>query len=167
MAISQERESEAEVEHEGTHCEKGSGFSQFSSQGHQDMEKQRDTEVLNLARAITTQSERSHHQSPFTSESESLNPGSPKFNAHKWAKAFYNIRYNSVSDVNPRVAGFAFRNLNVWGKGTPTDFQASVANSILKLPSIFGKGSRKIDILRDIDGLLLPGEQLCVLGPPG
>jgi ATP-binding cassette subfamily G (WHITE) protein 2 (PDR) len=76
------------------------------------------------------------------------------------------LRYNSEETI-PRVAGLAFRDLNVWGKGSPTDFQSTVGNKILKLPSLFGRGGQKIEILRNLDGLLLPGEQLCVLGPPG
>ncbi|KAF2746451.1 multidrug resistance protein CDR1 [Sporormia fimetaria CBS 119925] len=131
---------------------------------HKDL---REAEVHNLAREFTTQSARSHHQSPFTSEGGHLDPKSPHFRAKDWAKAFYNVRYDSRENINPRVAGVAFRSLNVWGRGSPTDFQSSVGNSLLKLPSLFGRGSKRIDILQDLDGLILPGEQLCVLGPPG
>lgn len=133
-----------------------------------DTEEQHDQDVLNLARKFTTQSTQSHHQSPFAAaEGSRLDPNSPHFKAKDWAKAFYNIRYNAEHGVNPRLAGVAFKNLNVWGNGSPTDFQSSVGNSILKLPSLFSRGSQKIDILHELDGLLLPGEQLCVLGPPG
>ncbi|KAF1971594.1 opaque-specific ABC transporter CDR3, partial [Bimuria novae-zelandiae CBS 107.79] len=122
--------------------------------------------VQSLARKFTSQSHQSHHGSPFeASEGSCLDPNSPLFNARAWAKAFYNVRYSS--DVPARVAGVAFQSLNVSGIGSPTDFQSSVANFSLKLPAIFGKGAHKIDILRDIDGLVLPGEQCCVLGPPG
>lgn len=132
-------------------------------------EEQHDQEVVNLARRFTTRSTQSHYQSPFTAEEGSrLDPKAPNFRAKEWAKAFYNIRYNVGDNTIPaRVAGVAFKNLNVWGHGSPTDFQMSVGNSVLKLPSLFGRGSQKIDILRSLDGLLLPGEQLCVLGPPG
>ncbi|KAF2450443.1 ABC multidrug transporter [Karstenula rhodostoma CBS 690.94] len=101
----------------------------------------------------------------FWHASSSLDPCSSTFDARSWAKAFYNVRYSS--DLPARVAGVAFKNLNVSGVGSPTDFQSSVANSILKLPAIFGRGAQKIEILRDLDGLVLPGEQCCVLGPPG
>jgi hypothetical protein len=156
-------------EKEKTEIERGESpnSSLESNYVHETSEKERYQEVLNLARVFTSRSIQTLHESPFSAESECLDPKSPKFNAKQWAKAFYNVRYGSGSDVNPRVAGVAFKDLNVWGKGSPTDFQSSVGNSILKIPSLFGRGSQKIDILRNIDGLLLPGEQLCVLGPPG
>ncbi|KAH7114293.1 ABC multidrug transporter [Dendryphion nanum] len=126
-----------------------------------------DRELQELARRFTTQSEHDHHQSPFeAAEGSRLDPKSPNFSAKLWARSFYNVRYNSGNQLQ-RVAGVAFRDLNVWGRGSPTDFQTSVGNAILKLPALFGRGSSKIDILRNLDGLLLPGEQLCVLGPPG
>lgn len=122
--------------------------------------------VLSLARRLTTRSHHSSYGSPFEAgEGSYLDPNSPNFSSHRWAKAFYNIRYSS--DVPARVAGVAFRNLNVSGVGSPTDFQSSVANFFLKLPALFGRGAQKIDILRNLDGLVLPGEQCCVLGPPG
>lgn len=111
-----------------------------------------------LARKFTAQSHRSHHESPFQAQGgTNLDPNSANFNARDWAKAFYNARYSSV-DVPARVAGVGFKKVNVWGIGSPTDFQSSVANSVLKLPSLFGSGAQKIEILRDLDGLVLPGE---------
>jgi len=121
--------------------------------------------LVQLARKFTTES--THLGSPFSAaEGSRLDPGSESFRAKDWAKAFYNLRYSSEEAI-PRVAGIAFEGLNVWGKGFPTDFQSTVGNTVLKVPSLFGQGSKKIEILRDVDGLLLPGEQLCVLGPPG
>jgi ATP-binding cassette subfamily G (WHITE) protein 2 (PDR) len=129
--------------------------------------KQHDTEIADLARKFTTQSAQHDLGSPFDApEGGGLDPRSDQFRAKDWAKAFYNLRYES-EDVIPRVAGVAFSNLNVWGEGSPTDFQSTVGNKILKLPSLFGRGIQKIEILQNLDGLLLPGEQLCVLGPPG
>jgi ATP-binding cassette subfamily G (WHITE) protein 2 (PDR) len=130
-------------------------------------EEQQSHEVLDLVRKFTTQSAQQALGSPFDApEGSSLDPKSNQFRAKSWAKAFYNLRYESEEAI-PRVAGVAFQDLNVWGQGSPTDFQSTVGNKILKLPSLFGCGSQKIEILRDLDGLLLPGEQLCVLGPPG
>jgi ATP-binding cassette subfamily G (WHITE) protein 2 (PDR) len=132
-----------------------------------DEDQQRDETILDLARNFTNQSEKLHHESPFTAAKGSrLDPKSDQFCAKDWAKAFHNLRYGS-SGAQARVAGVAFKSLNVWGKGSPTDFQSTVGNTVLKLPSLFGKGEQKIDILRDLDGLVLAGEQLCVLGPPG
>ncbi|KAK6345067.1 hypothetical protein TWF718_007006 [Orbilia javanica] len=129
---------------------------------------QEEDEVLELARKFTIKSIQGSHESPFTAAPDGpLDPKSPNFKAREWAKAFYDVRYKSNDGIPPRVAGFAFKNLNVWGMGSVTDYQSSVGNAIFKLPSLFGYGQNKIDILRDMDGLLLPGEMLCVLGPPG
>lgn len=130
-------------------------------------DSQHDREVHDLVRKFTSQPEQQHLESPFdAAEGTRLDPKSEQFRARDWAKAFYDLRYSSEETI-PRVAGVAFKDLNVWGKGSLTDFQSTVGNKILKLPSMFGKGSQKIEILRNLDGLLLPGEQLCVLGPPG
>lgn len=137
------------------------------SVGNQEAEVQQESEILELVRKYTSQSTQHDHGSPFeATEGSRLDPQSNQFRARDWAKSFYELRYSSDGAV-ARVAGVAFEGLNVWGKGSPTDFQSTVGNTILKLPALFGRGSQKIEILRDLDGLLLPGEQLCVLGPPG
>ncbi|KAL3446381.1 ABC-2 type transporter-domain-containing protein [Aspergillus insuetus] len=133
---------------------------------------ERDHRVAQLARTISARSRHSHHQLPFEAEKNGLlDPQSPRFNARAWAKAFYNIRYSSDDGVPSRVSGFAFKDVNVAGYGSPVDYQMSVGNALLKLPTLAMQTLRgqkqKIEILRDVDGLLLPGEQLCVLGPPG
>jgi ATP-binding cassette subfamily G (WHITE) protein 2 (PDR) len=132
-----------------------------------DLSEQNEREVLELVRKYTTQSAHNNHGSPFFApEGSELDPKSSNFRARSWAKAFYQLRYGS-QEVTARVAGVAFRGLDVWGHGSPTDFQSTVGNKILKLPSLLGRGSQKIEILRDLDGLVHPGELLCVLGPPG
>jgi ATP-binding cassette subfamily G (WHITE) protein 2 (PDR) len=132
-----------------------------------DHSEQSEREVLELVRKYTTQSAHNHQGSPFSApEGSELDPKSDNFRARSWAKAFYQLRYGS-QEVTARVAGVAFRGLDIWGHGSPTDFQSTVGNKILKLPSLLGRGSQKIEILRDLDGLVHPGELLCVLGPPG
>lgn len=66
----------------------------------------------------------------------------------------------------------AFRNLNVYGFGTATDYQKTFANYPLAcisfLGALFGRVRRsRIDILRDFEGLVSCGELLLVLGRPG
>jgi ATP-binding cassette subfamily G (WHITE) protein 2 (PDR) len=142
-----------------------SSSSESGSKHDMKSEEQNERTVLNLVREFTAQS--APFASPFdAAEGSPLDPKCDQFRAKAWAKAFYNLRYGS-EESDPRVAGVSFTNLNVWGKGSPTDFQATVGNKILKLPSLFGRGAQKIEILQNLDGLLLPGEQLCVLGPPG
>ncbi|KAF9892130.1 hypothetical protein FE257_002536 [Aspergillus nanangensis] len=137
-----------------------------SDDSHTDIDQQ----LKDLARTVSSQS--CSHQSPFsTTEDSRLDPTSPNFKAREWAKAFYNARYKADGGCLPRVAGVAIKNLSVFGYGTPVDYQMSVGNALFKLPTIAGQFlggiKQRIDILRDFDGLLHPGEQLCVLGPPG
>jgi ATP-binding cassette subfamily G (WHITE) protein 2 (PDR) len=144
-----------------------SSSSEYDNKEDNRQNGQHDRQVHQLVRKFTSHSEQHHIGSPFADDPHHwLDPKSDQFQARKWAGSFYDLRYSSKEAI-PRVAGVAFRCLNVWGKGSPTDFQSTVGNTILKLPSLFGRGVQKIEILRNLDGLLLPGEQLCVLGPPG
>lgn len=144
-----------------------SSSSEFGTTNENKTDRHYDQEINGLARKFSAKPAQNELGSPFDApEGGGLDPKSDQFRAKDWARAFYNLRYGS-GEALPRVAGVAFRDLNVWGKGSPTDFQSTVGNKILKLPSIFGHGSQNIEILRELDGLILPGEQLCVLGPPG
>lgn len=151
---------------EKTKLESSSG-SETDKTSVPELEPQQNHEILELARKYTSQSTQRNYGSPFDAPEDSrLDPQSDSFRARDWARSFYELRYNN-DEALARVAGFALQGLNVNGMGSPTDFQSTVGNTILKLPALFGKGSQKIEILRDLDGLVLPGEQLCVLGPPG
>jgi ATP-binding cassette subfamily G (WHITE) protein 2 (PDR) len=99
-----------------------------------------------------------------------LNPMSSKFNARTWAKTL--SKYATEHGAGFRRTGVAFRNMNVYGFGTETDFQKDVGNVWLSIPDIArqtlrSSGRRRIDILRNIDGYVKSGEMLVVLGPPG
>lgn len=133
--------------------------------------EEREEEVLNLARHFTSQSAVSHYSNPFHTSDGRLDPHSPLFNAKTWAKAFYNLRASSDVGYRPKIAGVAFKDLSVFGYGSPTDYQQSVGNALFKaaglLRSVFKTQKRKLDILHGLDGLVRSGEMLCVLGPPG
>jgi len=140
----------------------------FNGSAEAPSQTQREGEVLQLARKLTSPTDTTPSQSPFEhNEGGPLDPNGDDFSARRWATSFYNARYCSEGTPSSRAAGVAFRNLSVGGIGTPTDFQSSVGNSVLKFPALFGRGQSKVAILQDVAGLVLPGEQLCVLGPPG
>ncbi|KAK2021293.1 hypothetical protein LX32DRAFT_733542 [Colletotrichum zoysiae] len=100
-----------------------------------------------------------------------LNPHGKNFSARKWAKTIANVTNQHGSGY--RTAGFAFQNLNVFGYGNETDYQKDVGNVWFELPGLVRKltsktgGQRRIDILRDFNGVVEAGEMLVVLGPPG
>ncbi|KAL2262783.1 hypothetical protein VTK26DRAFT_77 [Humicola hyalothermophila] len=131
--------------------------------------------VQALARKYTSQSQANvpPGANPFVIASEDeespLNPNGPNFNALAWAKAVVNMVTEEGHQF--RTAGVAFQNLNVHGFGSPTDYQKDVLNVWMEavglVRSISGHGKRRIDILRDFDGLVRKGEMLVVLGPPG
>ncbi|KAF2130310.1 hypothetical protein P153DRAFT_337953 [Dothidotthia symphoricarpi CBS 119687] len=133
----------------------------------------REEEVLQLARRLTSQSHASGgHGSPFDAvPGSSLDPSGEHFNARAWTKAMLNLQRSDENAAPQSTAGISFRNLNVHGFGADTDYQKSVGNVWLDGPAIvkkvMGNKGRKINILRNVDGLVEAGEMLVVLGPPG
>ncbi|KAL2015963.1 hypothetical protein VTK56DRAFT_4498 [Thermocarpiscus australiensis] len=138
-------------------------------------QERRSSLVQALARKYTSQSHAdvAPGTNVFSIASEDkespLNPNGPNFNARTWAKAVVNMVSGEGHQF--RTTGVAFQNLNVYGFGTPTDYQKDVVNVWLEAVGLVrrltGHGKRRIDILRDFDGLVRQGEMLVVLGPPG
>lgn len=66
-------------------------------------------------------------------------------------------------------AGVAFRNLNVFGHGSSTDYQKTFGNYPLSYVERLWRWRRKkqIRILRNIEGVVRSGEIVLVLGRPG
>ncbi|KAH6954654.1 ABC-2 type transporter-domain-containing protein [Fusarium avenaceum] len=143
-----------------------------SDQNDTDGDHEYDAEIHQLARRFTTQSATSGHGPLFPlSEDGHLDPASPHFSSKKWAKAYLKTRTTAADGNTPRTAGIAFKNLDVYGFGQATDFQNTLTNIFLNATSLvrkaFGDKGQRIDILRNLDGLVEAGEMLCVLGPPG
>ncbi|KAF2675522.1 hypothetical protein BT63DRAFT_450509 [Microthyrium microscopicum] len=132
----------------------------------------RDKEIHGLARKMTQGSSYSEiDNNPLEAGPDSkLNPNSENFNAKAWAKALMNLQ--ARDENNPlRTAGVAYRNMNVYGFGAETDFQKTVSSIWIQaygsIRTLLGRKQRRIDILRDFEGIVRPGEMLVVLGPPG
>ncbi|EED13444.1 ABC transporter, putative [Talaromyces stipitatus ATCC 10500] len=134
--------------------------------------------VGELARQLTRQSTRfsakgGSLQNPFlTDDPEStINPHSPNFRARDWIKMFLEMRHQDPERYPEKHAGISFRNLNVHGFGSPTDYQKDVLNMLLEVGTLvrwaFGVKMHKVQILRDFEGLVKSGEMLVVLGRPG
>ncbi|KAI0172929.1 ATP-binding cassette transporter [Hypoxylon sp. FL1284] len=100
-----------------------------------------------------------------------LNPHSERFSAQAWATNV--ARLAEERDQGFRQVGICFEDLNVFGYGTPTDFQKDVGSIWLALPNMVRRlfsskaGQKRIDILHSFDGIIRPGEMCVVLGPPG
>ncbi|KAF7349234.1 hypothetical protein MSAN_01712800 [Mycena sanguinolenta] len=128
-----------------------------------------------LSATTTRASQHSKEINPFkdTEGDESLDPRSEKFSIDAWLKSVLRITAHDPDNFHSRTAGVSFRNLNVHGVGLPTDYQKTVGNiwlgafSSVKRWMGMGTGKRKIQILRDFDGLVKAGELLVVLGRPG
>ncbi|KAK4654368.1 Multidrug resistance protein [Podospora pseudocomata] len=138
-------------------------------------EERRHSAVLALARKYTSQS---HYgvepgtnvfEAALQDENSPINPNGPNFNSKAWAKAVVSMMDGRGASF--RTSGVAFQHLNVFGFGAPTDYQKDVANVWLELVGLVrkltGNKGRRIDILRDFDGVVEKGEMLVVLGPPG
>lgn len=161
-------------------AEKDAGLGDLTDTAVEDNEdaielERRHSIVQALARKYTAQSQADGPEgvNPFQiasdDEESPLNPNGPKFNARAWAKAVVGMVAGEGHKF--RTTGVAFQNLNVHGFGSPTDYQKDVVNVWLEavglVRKVTGHGKRRIDILRDFDGLVRQGEMLVVLGPPG
>lgn len=100
-------------------------------------------------------------------EASQLSPGTSDFSYQQWVRKVFQDPANSKkSDI-----GVAYRSLNVFGFGTPTDYQKTFANYPLayfnRVLMLFRPRQRtRLDILQDVEGLVKSGEMLVVLGRP-
>lgn len=135
-------------------------------------------QVVQLARTLTSASHASGAKhladgdNPFEGSTDPrMDPNSGKFDYHLWIRSILHLSQRDPERYNQRTAGISYRNLNVYGYGKPTDYQKTVGNVLLDIPKMIGglvgsKG-RRIDILRNFEGLVKHGEMLVVLGRPG
>ncbi|KAF2841982.1 pleiotropic drug resistance protein, ABC superfamily [Patellaria atrata CBS 101060] len=149
--------------------------SDSSSADDEKEQTRRDLEVTDLARRLTRQSTAHSdvgENDPFSPvPGSTLDPNSPNFKPRSWIKALMHVKSRDPEKYPERTAGVAFKNLSAHGYGTATDYQRTVGNIFLQAVGlarkVLGVGQRRIDILRNLDGLVESGEMLVVLGPPG
>jgi len=95
-------------------------------------EEKRDDELLHLARRYTSQSQHSaYDKNPFEAigqEESILNPASANFKPRAFAKSLLNLQARDPEKWKQRTAGFAFKDLNVYGFGSGTDYQKDVVS---------------------------------------
>jgi hypothetical protein len=70
-----------------------------------------------------------------------------------------------------RTAGIAFKNLSVHGFASDVEYQPTVGNVVLSgigsIRDAISGHKRKVEIIKNFDGIVEAGEMLVVLGPPG
>lgn len=139
-------------------------------------DERRNSIVQGLARQYTNNTVAAVGLEPGTSlfeaakdENSPLNPNGPNFKARAWAKTV--VQLMNQQGHSFRTSGIAYQNLNVFGFGSATDYQKDVGNVFFEAATVvrrlLGQKQRRIDILRDFDGVVRKGEMLVVLGPPG
>lgn len=99
-----------------------------------------------------------------------LNPFSPEFSAHTWAKHLVNAKIRDPERYPSRSAGISFENLGAYGYSKGTEYQKTVLNNLYQLQSLLSSKRRKgnrIDILKNFNGVVKKGETCVVLGRPG
>lgn len=132
--------------------------------------------IETLARQVTAASARHGHEEENNAvapiKGSKLDPFSDNFDSYLWIKALSNLFESDPDSAPSRMTGVAFRNLNVYGHGVGARLQESTGNIIPGMIStafghLTGRGVKRIDILRDFEGVVHPREMLLVLGPPG
>ncbi|KAJ0305564.1 hypothetical protein COL516b_005260 [Colletotrichum fioriniae] len=149
---------------------------QFSGSSSSTAADDTQTEIEQLARQVTNASHvhdaNTHHDVLNPPKNSHLDPNSSNFDSVAWTQAFIHLFESDPNSAPNRSAGVAFRDLNVFGYSSGTQYQKSTGNIALSMVSDLvglatGRSRRRIDILRDFEGLVEPGEMLLVLGPPG
>lgn len=134
--------------------------------------EQADDQINDLARRVTSISVARGGQIIPKPTDDALDPNSPDFDSKKWVTAFYNNQTEALNGTPPNSAGLAFKSLNVFGQKAEAEHQRTVEDFIYGplqvVRRLFGpRKQQRIDILRDLEGVMESGEMLCVLGPPG
>lgn len=155
---------------EGYETEEKINTSSSSEDGDKE-ERKRNQSIVKLARTHSQASNLASGHPYQYEEGSVLDVKCPNFKPKAWAKAMLNLQSQDPEHYQNRTAGFAFKDLNVWGYGSDTDYQKTVGNIFLEAVGLakrlFGNKGRQIDILQHLDGVVEEGEMLVVLGPPG
>jgi ABC-type multidrug transport system ATPase subunit/ABC-type multidrug transport system permease subunit len=85
----------------------------------------------------------------------------------------YEAAVGHSDEETVRRIGVSFRSVNAFAFGSQTDYQKTIGNFLIALARKaasylgYGRGKRRVDILRECEGLVESGEMLLVLGRPG
>ncbi len=100
-----------------------------------------------------------------------LDPASSNFSPKAWFSNLAGYISNNPTRFQNRRAGISFKDLEVYGFGSLTNYQKTVGNIWLSFFNIcrlmVGEHKQRIQILREFNGLVEAGEMCLVLGRPG
>jgi ATP-binding cassette subfamily G (WHITE) protein 2 (PDR) len=134
-------------------------------------DQQRHDELCDIARSVSKTSSLLGCDVLPCDEGSSLDPWGPNFDVLLWTKAFQKLRSDADPNQRPRASGIAFKNLRVSGFSSGSMSQETVGNLPWKLlnsaKAVLGIKQTRIDIIHEAEALVLPGEIVAVLGPPG
>jgi ATP-binding cassette subfamily G (WHITE) protein 2 (PDR) len=134
-------------------------------------DRQREDELCDIARSVSKASSLLGNDLLPCDEGSALDPWGSNFDVLLWTKAFQKLRSDADPNQRPRVSGIAFKNLRVSGFSSGSMSQETIGNMPWKLvnsvKAMLGIKQTKIDIIHEAEALVLPGEIVAVLGPPG
>ena len=91
---------------------------------------------LGLRRTVTAQSAKTdggNYRNSFLDATDpALDPNSGQFKPEKWVRTLVGLQSRDPERYPQRVAGLAYKNLNVHGFGSLTDYQKYVRNNVFK-----------------------------------
>lgn len=135
-----------------------------------------DENLTHLARRISSQATSYRDSTPCALNPEPgshLDPNSHTFKPRAWVREFVRLLESDPKAAEPRALSVAFRRWSVFGWTAGTESQSTTL-SILKDIAWYlarrlvrNRQGRKVEILRDFEGVVRKGEMLLVLGPPG
>jgi ATP-binding cassette subfamily G (WHITE) protein 2 (PDR) len=147
--------------------------------GRSPRERHEEERIVELARHLTRQSTRNFAaegdfdpDAVLRPESGTIyDPFSENFNSREWIKSHLAITSRDPEKYPRRTAGIAFKNLSVHGFASDVEYQPTVGNVVLSglgaIRDAISSRKRKVEIVRNFDGIVEAGEMLVVLGPPG
>ena len=165
-------------EHESLSSLTMGAYEGFDAQGVQNLARtytyEDATSAEGLSRYLTHMSQ-VPGVNPITGEveDERLDPNSDNFDAKFWVKNQRKLFEKERDYYKPSSLGVAYRDLRAHGVANDTDYQPTVSNALWKLTteafSYVSKDNERhqFNILKNMDGIVRPGELTVVLGRPG
>lgn len=140
-----------------------------------DLENNLDEEVANVVKRLSSSSisEEGRPKLLNPTPGSNLDASSPAFDARAWVKEFNSLLESDPNSAPPRSLGVAFKQLGVFAYGNATEFQKTTGSVVIETAAYLtrwlrgNRRGRRVNILRDFEGVVEKGEMLLVLGPPG